>query len=241
MSSKRSLLALAALFCLPASASAILEYNADTVVAGTSDGTFVQSGSHVLQVVTLVGGNSSNYTLNNLGTIGINWSSIAQGNQTLFIDIWTNVNTATGAGSALAGATHVGGVGFNLTTPAATGSYNYGSLTVNGGTFGIEITFGNTAGTAYSTALNGRYTTGTPSVGSNDGFVYFDGNLDGVFAGSERARLTGASGNAAPTNYRLSINATPVAVPEASTAFAGLGAALAVGGVIVRRRRGAVA
>ena len=75
--------------------------------------------------------------------------------------------------------------------------------------------------------------TGSPSIGSNDGFIYEE--QDGVFSGSERFQVNGlVSGTPVATNYRLSIDSN---IPEPTTTALLIGAGLAVLGV-ARARRG---
>lgn len=225
--------AIAAL-CVSRPASAQIAYDANVTVG--NDGNFTTMVPHYMQVVTLAGA-SGPATINAFPQFGIRWNATATENQILSLVFWTGLDTSPGASNVLAGATQLGSISFSL-APQAVGSYFYNlaglSIALPTSTFAIEITMSNLAQTAFSTSIGGRLTTGTPSIGSNDGFIYSEVN-DGIFAASERIQINGTSGNPAPTNYRMTIDATVVAVPEpAGVAFA-VGAALTA--VVAFRRR----
>lgn len=234
-----SLVTAIAALCVSRPASAQIAYDANVTVG--NDGNFSTSVQHYLQVVTLAGPNGPT-TINAFPTFGIRWNATATENQIVSLNFWTGLDTTPGASNVLAGATNLGTIAFSL-TPQIVGSYFYNFSGVNiivpSTTFAVEITMTNLAQDAFSTSIGGRLTTGSPSIGSNDGFIYSEVN-DGIFAASERIQINGTSGNAAPTNYRMTIDATPVAaVPEpAGVAFA-VGAALTA--VVAFRRRRAAA
>lgn len=224
----------AALLWTAASAPAQVVYDSNSTAA--NDGNFATAVPHYLQVVTLALPNGPT-TINAFPIFGLRWNTNPGVNQLLTLNFWTGIDSNPGSTNVLAPATLAGTITFNLPAQAV-GSYNYSltgvNVTVPSNTFALEILMLDSTGTNLSTNLGGRLSTGTPVLGSNDGFIFSD--TDGILAGSERIQINGNSGNPAPTNYRMQIDATTVAVPEPA------GVAFAVGGVLTallafRRRR----
>lgn len=215
--------AVAALVCGVATRTAsaqTLLYDANS--APNAGGTFgpVPGGQHYLQQITLAGGASS-YSLTSFPIFGVRWVDINAAPQSLFLTFYTGVDLSTASSNALAGATQFASVGFSLTNPGANGSYNY-NLTLGtpivtpAATFAIEVTMTNAAGNAYATGISYRYSNGgAPAVGSNPGFLWTDGNSNGIFTGAEQS--------ATPNNIRMTISGTAVPEPS-SVALAAIGA-----------------
>jgi len=208
----------------------------DSNITTSSDGGFFSAPASVMQVITISGPDSL-HTIKDFTILGIRWNT-AVGTQAFFLDFYTNIDESPTSTNALATATLAGSVGFTIAQPATIpGSYNYSTGVLNvlvpSNKFAVVLSLTNATGTTFSTGLVPRYSTGTPATGSNDGFVYFDNNLDQTFTGAERTQLVGTSTNLAPTNLRMSINADlGNTVPEPTT-LALLGAA----GVMVLRRK----
>lgn len=221
------LLLVAGALALPQSASALPLYDADTGLPG-----FATAFPGYLQQITLAGPNTS-YAIDNFTIFGIRYNANAPG--VLILNFWTGLDLGGGAIDALAPATLVGQVGYNL--PAApVGSYNFFlpgvNVNVPSSTFGVEVILANVTATAYSTAHGGRFSSGAPLLGTNPGFVWIDNNLDGLYAGAEQAQL----GNPpAPTNIRMVIDAR--LVPEPSTLALFGTAFVGIAGIVWRRRQ----
>lgn len=229
-----SALAVAASLIFSASAPGQIVY--DSVTTTGSDGNFSTAVPHYLQVVTLALPNGP-VNVTGLPQLGIRWNATPAANQLLTLNFWTGIDTSPGASNVLGTATLAGTISFPL-APLAVGSYFYSinGLNVNlpSSSFAVEVAFFDDTGTALSTALGGRLSTGSPVAGSNDGFVYSD--FDGTFEGSERVQINGLSGNPAPTNYRMQITAAAVAVPEPGGVAFAVGA-LVTGWIAYRRRK----
>lgn len=209
------------------SAQGVVVY--DTNAATGGDGTFFNSVPGYAQAITL---NVANAPVTVLGftLFGVRWNANPGVNQLLRVSFFSGADESAGATDALASATLAGSITYSL-APQAIGSYNYTlpgvNVTLPGNHVFVVAQFLNTTGTAYSTALAGRYTTGIPNVGTNDGFVYQD-NGDGIFAGSERTQFLGAtSQQPVPSNIRMTID-----VPAPASA-----ALIGLGGLIATRRR----
>lgn len=218
------------------SARAQVAYDANTTTG--SDGAFTSTANHYLQQVTLAGPNTPQ-SLNALPAFGLRWNDVSLGNRTVMFRFWIGVDTSAGAANALANATLENSISFTLTPPPTSQSLTYnlplGGLTVSTNSFWVEISFLSADGSSFITQaeLAGRLTTGSPSVGFNDGFLYQDD--DGILAGSERGQVNGSvSGTPVLTNYRLSIDAT--GIPEPTTAALLAGAGLVALGLVRRRR-----
>jgi MYXO-CTERM domain-containing protein len=209
------------------SAQGVVVYDANTTTG--ADGSFFSAAPGFAQAITLNVANAP-VTVLSFTVFGIRWASNPGVNQLARISFYSGADETGGATDALAGAVLAGSITYTL-TPQAAGSYNYTlpgvNITLPGNHVFVVAQFLNTAGTAYSTVLNGRYSTGIPATGTNDGFVYQD-NGDGVFAGSERTQFNGAtSGTPVPTNIRMTID-----VPSPASA-----ALLGLGGLVAFRRR----
>lgn len=220
---------------IPAQAQPVYDANVTT----GADGAFFNSIPHAMQVITIASAPAQPMQITNFTLFGVRYNTTTVTTSGLFLNFWTNVDTSPGSTDALATATLAGSVGYNLPAAGA-GSYNFSlpsvNVTVPGNTFAVEVIFTNTAGTAFSTDIAGRYSTGTPTLGSNDGFVYQDSNLDDVFTGAERTQFNGSvSGTPIATNYRMAFSAT--AVPEPGS-MALCGGAVLLAGLYRRRRAG---
>jgi hypothetical protein len=187
------------------------------------------------QQLTLNGPVSS-YSLSAM-TFGIN---IADPNTgfALFLDFYSGADLSSSSTNALATATFINELGFDIAagTVGAPGNYNFTltfpSFLVPSKTFTIAAALTLEDGSAYTTTdvANSRYSLSAPTNGTSPGFVWADANQDGVFAGSEQTTFGGTF-----ANIRMDI--TAVAVPEPSTT-----AAFALGLILLGawqfRRRG---
>jgi hypothetical protein len=202
----------------PAGATTLFDATSQTG-AGFLSGAIV---THYAETVTLAGPSTQGYTINYFPRFAINWSNISSGKQDLFLDFYTGVNLSSSSTNAFANATYIGYVGFALNAPTATGGsfYDFGNassplvneaastsepLIIPGNTFTVVATMVNSAQTAYSTAMNGYLSTGTPATGTDPLFVWLDTNQDGTFAGSEQYQYSSG-----PTNIAMSIDATAI-------------------------------
>ena len=84
--------------------------------------------------------------------------------------------------------------------PGASGNFTYtftlnSPLTLPSNVLGVEISLLNDTFDAFSTDMNGRFTTAAPTVGTSPGFVWSDVNQDGVFPGSEQTRFGQGAAN----------------------------------------------
>ncbi|HEY0368366.1 MAG TPA: PEP-CTERM sorting domain-containing protein [Chthoniobacterales bacterium] len=188
------------------------------------------------QQLTLNGPNTS-YSLSAM-TFGIN---IADPNTgfALFLDFYTGANLSPTATNALASATFIKELGFDIAagTVATAGSYNF-TLTfpafmVPSNTFTIAAALTTEDGSAYTTTdvANSRYSLSAPTTGTSPGFVWADTNLDGVFAGSEQTTFGGTV-----ANIRMDVTAA-AQVPEPSTTAAFALGLVLLGAWQFRRRR----
>lgn len=232
-----SALAIASVLCVvaPAQADILFDSNATT----GADGAFFHSNPGIMQVITTSGPDAP-HTINSFTVFGVRWlSDAATNNQHLRLQFYEEVDSTGGAANALASANLLGTITYVLSEPAGLpaggGSFNYTLPGVNinttGNTIGVVARFLDNAQAAYSTVLGARYSTGTPAIGSTDGFIWLDNNLDSTFAGSERTQFLGAgSGQPIATNLRMTIDMTVIPEPVS----AGL---LAFGGLALLRRR----
>jgi hypothetical protein len=217
----------ASLLATPA-AKADIVYDSNATTG--ADGAFFHANPGIMQVIT-TNGPDIPHTINSFTVFGVRWlNDTATNNQHLRLQFYSNVDSSSGAANSLAGANLLGTITYVLGEPdglaAGGGSYNYTLPNINidttGNTIGVVARFLDNAQSAYSTVLGARYSTGTPVEGSNDGFIWLDGNLDSTFAGSERTRFNGASGGGAVnTNLRMTIDATLIPEP-ASAGLLGL-------------------
>lgn len=222
---RKVLAAVAASTLLASAGNAAIVY--DTNVTVGADGAFTSSTAHAMQNVTL---NLVTNQVNITNMIfGVRYNATGAG--VLILRFWTGIDQSVGATNALTGATLAATVGFNLPSQAV-GSYNYNlpmNLNVPSTTFAVECLLLNTAQTAFSSNMGIRITTGAPSIGSNDGFLYRDFNTDNIFTGAERSQVNGlVSLQPVGTHMRMNIDAVPT---PASAALIGLG------GLIAARRR----
>jgi hypothetical protein len=229
-------LAAAAALALAGTASATIGYDSRTTTG--ADGAFFNSNTHFMQVVTLNTPVTAQ-TLNGM-ILGVRWLANGTASQGIIVNFWSDVDESPTSTDALAGATLLASRNYTVGIQNQ-GSYDYtlpiGGQIINVNKIGVEVYFTNAAFTQLSTQLGGRVTTGTPTVGSNDGFYYTDPNppatttFDNLFQGTERTRVNGAVNTTTPqnTNVRMMLDVT-VPAPGA----AGL---LGVAGLVAVRRR----
>jgi hypothetical protein len=206
--------------------------DAATVFSATSGAAFTTDASFAQQY-TIAGANQS-YSISKM-TFAINWYNISEGTQDLFLDFYTGASTDPSQANDFAGATFLMDEGFAISAPTANGGVGY-TLTfstpvvVPSNTFDIVASMTNSPGTYYSTAIGGIFSPGSPTVGSDPGFVWVDANEDGAFAGSEQSTTVGGGTTA---NIYSAITATAIAVPEPVSMTAVLG----IAGIALGRRR----
>jgi hypothetical protein len=208
--------------------------DAAVVFNAAASGVLTTDASYAQQVT--VAGPDESYSITSM-TLGINWYNISAGTQDLFLDFYTGASTSPTATDDFSSANFIVEKGLGIGAPGANGGYVYTlnfttPVLVPSNTFDIASSMTNSAGTAYSTAIGGILSSGTPSVGSDPGFVWVDSNEDGTFAGSEQSTTAGGGTTA---NFYTSITATAIPVPEPIGAAAILG--IAGLGLSGRRRR----
>lgn len=206
----------------------------DAVTTNDNDGNFFNSLPHFMQVVTLDTPDVPQ-VLNTVTRLGIRYNTDATDNTAdLLLQFYSDVDESPASIDALAGANFLGESLFDL--PAGlVGSYFLDNLAVNipipGNKLAIVVAVLNDSDETYNLGFGPRVATGTPVIGSNDGFVYLDQNTNGIFGGDERMRENGIiAGGPVPTNLRVSLDAS---IPEPGTAVLIASAALTLG----RKRR----
>lgn len=170
---------------------------------GTIDG---NGGAHTLDFISLTSGGF-------LDTIqfGVTVKSLVPSN-IIFLDFYSGADPD--AVDPLAGATYLGGLGFNLGTFPGTGGFLFNPIALTGASriplsstnIAVEWSFASQTqtGFAFNPALAPRVSVDSGSdIGTESDFVFADANLDGVFSQSERV--------ARPGQYRLVLTA---AIPE---------------------------
>lgn len=228
------LLLAAGALAAPSAAPAVTLYDANATV-GSVGGFFDVVPAYMQQVT--VAGPPGAYEIDKFTLFGLRVNAVtpAAGSAVVF-QFYTGADLGAGSADALATATLVDGVVLGLPGSLAIGSYNVASpaglgINVPSNTFAMEVLFLDPTLTSYDTSFGGRYSTGTPSIGSSTGFVWVDSNLDGVYTGAEQVQ----SGTPpAPTNIRMVFEGK--LVPEPSTLLLGGVGLLGLAIVACRRR-----
>jgi hypothetical protein len=188
--------------------------------------------AHIAEQISLPAGPAS-YNINNFTKLGIDWSNIAAGNQTLDMDFYSGTDDLNPTSpNALAADTLIDHESVTLVPPGTNGNYavslNFSPPLNVPDTFTLVLSFKDATNTTYSSAVDGLYTTGTLSAGADPGFPWVDSNLDGTFTGAEQAPT---AGGASPSHILLLVDAT--AIPEPITGSVIFGMA----GLALMRRR----
>jgi hypothetical protein len=176
-------------------------YDADTGLSS-----FGSVANHYAQQVTLAGPDEA-YSINEISLLGLNWYNVSVGAQEVSVNFYTGANLGPTATNALATAISLSGFSYDLNAPGADGIYDVAlqaPVQVPSNTFTVVVTITNTAGTAYSSGLGASFTAGTPTIGSNPGFLWNDSNEDGIFSSSEQ------SGFGLGTTFNLDMQLDPV-------------------------------
>lgn len=196
--------------------NAAVAYNSETTIG--NDGNFSRAVPGFMQVLTLSTPDVPQM-IEKFDLMGVRYNAeVTEGSSAMTVVFYANVDESPSSVDALMNATYLGQATFPL--PAGTiGSFLMSDLPINvsipGNKVGVAVYMTNAAGTDYNFDLAGRMTTGAPSVGSNDGYMYYDQNTDTVFSGSERFREIGlTSQTEVPTNMRVVVSAL---VPEPTT------------------------
>jgi hypothetical protein len=186
----------------------------DSYSNGSLPGFNSTSASYAEQV-TLAGPANSSYIINGFPDFGITWNDVTQGNQDVFIYLFTGADLSPTATDALASANYVNGFGFGVIPPPSDGASIYSftgltqyGVTVPSNTFTVVVQMTDASQADFSTAIGGRFSSGTPAVGSSPGFVWMDTNYDQMYAGSEQVSSLAAGSTGA--TIRMNIDATLV-------------------------------
>lgn len=189
----------------------------DAVTTNANDGNFFNSIPHFMQVITLDTPDAPQ-RIDTVNRLGLRYNTdIAADTADLLLSFYSNVDESNASIDAFAGANFLGDALFDV--PAGTtGSYFLDNLPIDllipGNKIAIAVSVLNDSDETYHLGFGPRVATGTPVIGSNDGFVYLDQNTNGTFAGSERYREIGISAQEeVPTNMRVSLSTT---IPEPS-------------------------
>lgn len=219
---------------LPAAANAVSFYNAATTPANPQIGAV-----HFLQQIDFAQG-AGTYSLESF-QIGVRVSS-ATDDIGVVLDFYTGADTSPTAADVLANATKVYSVAKALINPGLVGNYRYiftldTPFVFTGSSYFVDFQFTDGSFGTYSRNLSGRFTTSEPAVGSTEGYVWNDADLDRVFTGAEQTRFGQTAANVSfSANGTFTPAATTPAVPEPATwammllGFGGTGYAM-------RRRR----
>lgn len=222
---KKSALVVAAALAvgvLASEAKAVIVYNSNTTTG--ADGAYFDTTPAAAQRIALAVPAGAPVQINSFTVFGIRNGATARtaGSTALILEFYSNADPSLAATDALASASLLGSVGYNLPAMGADSSFNFNLPGVNvviPGSVSIVTVAAyvtNSTGTALLPGTGFRYSTGTPTVGATDGVVWIDSNLDATFAGSERVRFNGAlSGQPVPTNLRMTIDATIIPEPSA--------------------------
>lgn len=205
---------LALLLLVGQSPAQVAAYDSN-VTTGADGAFFVAPLSHGMQVVTMNTPVNIPEIITNFTVFGIRYAVNPGTGQVLVLNFWTGVDESNASLNALAPASLAGTVSYTLPAAAA-GSYNFSlpgvNILVPSNKFAVEATFFTDATlTTQSTAFGLRYSTGVPTLGSNDGFVYLDQTpADNIFAGAERTMFNGAvSMMPIQSNMRMAFSAVP--------------------------------
>jgi hypothetical protein len=171
------------------------------------------------QEITLAG-SAPGYTINALDNFFIDWTDLSQGNQSVILSFYTGANLSPAASDAFAGLSPFFVWYYTVytpSTPPVTGFYYYDiplpSIPISSNTFALRVQLANLSQTYYSSAIEGVFSDGNLSIGSNPTFIWNDSSENNVLSGSDQSTF-GSS-----LNIATEVDATPVPEPAGMTIF----------------------